>query len=185
MLKAEDFWDGISKPFSGKEIRIVLEMTGFEEDKAAQAVLTDCLVKKNPSVARLTYIFRPRAKLDAHPSSENEYEYLVFGGNDEKNRVASDVRHWISIFLLPALRDAEGDVDNWRRPPLRPLLERLNIDSTGLKTILKDLNEVNSKRVAEKPVASLADEITSRIDSMVGAAYGIDAKLGLTPSEVG
>jgi putative ATP-dependent endonuclease of OLD family len=183
MLKAEDFWDGISTPFSGKEIRVVLELTGFEDDKAAQAVLTDCIVKKSPYVARLTYIFRPRAKLDGDSSSENDYEYIVFGGNDEKNRVASDVRHWISIFLLPALRDAEGDLDNWRRSPLRPLLERLNIDSVRLKAILKDLNEVNSKLVAEKPVASLAGEITSRIDSMVGAAYGIDTKLGLTPSE--
>jgi putative ATP-dependent endonuclease of OLD family len=183
ILKAEDFWDGISKPFSGKEIRIVLEMTGFEEDKAAQAVLTDCLVKKNPYVARLTYIFRPRAKLDSDPSSENDYEYLVFGGNDEKNRVASDVRHWISVFLLPALRDAESDLDNWRRSPLRPLLERLNIDSGRLKTILKDLNEVNSKLAAEQPVASLANEITSRIDAMVGTAFGIDTRLGLTPSE--
>jgi putative ATP-dependent endonuclease of OLD family len=183
MLKAEDFWDGISKPFSGKEIRIILEMTGFDEDKAAQAVLTDCLVKKNPYVARLTYIFRPRAKLAADPSSENDYEYLVFGGSDEKNRVASDVRHWISVFLLPALRDAEGDLDNWRRSPLRPLLERLNIDSARLRTILKDLNEVNGKLAAEQPVASLANEITSRIDSMVGTAFGIDTRLGLTPSE--
>ncbi len=182
-LKIEDFWDGLKNPFSGKRVKIVVELTGFEDDKAAQAVLTDCIVSKQPYVARLTYIFRPREKLEREPLSEGDYEYVIFGGIDEKHRVGSNVRRWISVFLLPALRDAESELESWRRSPLRPLLEKLNIDSKELKALMSALNAINNKLVGQKSIADLADNITSRIDSMVGSAYGLETRLGLTPTE--
>ena len=181
-LKAEDFWDG-KKPFGRREIKVVVEITGFDKDKAAQAVLADCLVDTNPYVARLSYVFRPRPTLEETAASEIDYEYIVFGGTDEKTRVGADVRRWISVVVLQALRDAESELENWRRSPLRPLLEQLTINTHLLETVLQELNKTNSKLVGEKSVADLAKSISSRIESMVGSAFGLETRLGLTPTE--
>ena len=51
-----------------------------------------------------------------------DYEFVVFGGDDGKNRAGHDVRRWIPIELLPALRDAEPDLSIWRDSPLRPII---------------------------------------------------------------
>lgn len=83
---------------------------------------------------------------------------------------------------LPALRDAEGDVQNWRRSPLRPLLEALQIDPNRLETIAKSLTKATKELLSEKPIAKLADEISDRISEMVGGVHGVEATLGLAPT---
>jgi len=133
-------------------------------------------------LARLTYQFRPRAAIESKTAGPTEYEYVIYGGSDEKNRVGSDVRRWISVMALPALRDAEGDVQNWRRSPLRRLLEALQIDSTRLETIAESIGDATKDLIAEKPIAKLANEITERITEMVGDIHGVDARLGLAPT---
>lgn len=181
-LRAEDFWEGLKAPFGGNIIEIAVDISGFDTDKDAQATLIDCLVQKKPMLARLTYRFRPRAGIEAKAPSPTEYEYIIYGGRDEKNRVGSDLRRWISLMALPALRDAENDVQNWRRSPLRPLLEGLHIDATRLEIIAKSLNEATKQLIEEKPIAELASEITERITEMVGDVHGVDARLGLAPT---
>jgi len=181
-LRAEDFWDGLKAPFQGSVIEIAIELSGFDGDKAATAILNDCLVAKKPSLARLTYQFRPRAAIEPAKAGAFDYEYSVFGGIDEKNRVGPDVRRWISLMALPALRDAEGDVQNWRRSPLRPLLEALQIDPNRLETIAKSLTKATKELLSEKPIAKLAGEISERISEMVGGVHGVEATLGLAPT---
>lgn len=181
-LRAEDFWDGLKAPFQGNVIEITIEISGFDGDKAATAILNDCLVAKKPLLARLTYQFRPRAAIEPAKAGALDYEYSVFGGTDEKNRVGPDVRRWISLMALPALRDAEGDVQNWRRSPLRPLLEALQIDPNRLETIAKTLTKATNELLSEKPIAKLADEISERISEMVGGVHGVEATLGLAPT---
>ena len=51
-LRAEDFWDGLKAPFRGSVIEIAIELSGFDGDKAATAILNDCLVAKKPSIRR-------------------------------------------------------------------------------------------------------------------------------------
>jgi putative ATP-dependent endonuclease of OLD family len=182
ILKAEDFWDGLNAPFRGNKIEIAVEISGFDTDQDAQAALIDCLIKKKPMLARLTYQFRPRPAIEPKSAGPTDYEYVIFGGADEKNRVGGDVRRWISLMALPALRDAEGEVQNWRRSPLRPLLEGLQIDASRLEIIAKSLNEITKDLIAEKPIAKLATEITERITEMVGDVHGVDARLGLAPT---
>lgn len=182
VLRAEDFWDGLAASFRGNIVEVAVEISGFDTDKEAQAALVDCLVNKRPMLARLTYEFRPRASIEPKTAGPTEYEYLIYGGADEKNRVGSDVRRWISLMALPALRDAEGDVQNWRRSPLRPLLEGLEIDADRLASIAESLNNATKELISEKPIAKLATEITERIAEMVGDVHGVDARLGLAPT---
>jgi len=177
-LSAEDFWDGLDTPFGGHVIQVSVDIAGFKDDKEAQSVLTDSLIQSNPMVARFTYQFRPRTTIAPSGTEEDDYEFVVFGGADEKNRVGSDVRRWVSLQLLPALRDAEGEIQSWRRSPLRPLLERLTLDPERLGEILQDLESATDALLEERPVQELTQEIAERVTEMVGELHGVDARLG-------
>jgi putative ATP-dependent endonuclease of OLD family len=184
-LHAEDFWDGLDRPFGGHVVEVSVDIAGFDTDKAAQAVLADSLIQAKPMVARFTYQFRPRPTVTSPggDAREDDYEFVVFGGIDEKNRVGSDVRQWVSLMLLLALRDAESEMQSWRRSPLRPLLERLSLDPEHLAKILQDLESATDALLDEQPVQELAVEITERVSEMVGKLHGIDARLGFVSTQ--
>lgn len=182
-LSAEDFWDGLASPFRGNIIEVSVDISGFDSNVEARAVLDDHLVSIDPRVARLTYQFRPRDLIKGDDSLEDDYEFVVFGGGKLKNRVGNDVRQWVSILLLPALRDAESELQNWRRSPLRPLLERLEIDPDHLENILKNLSDATDTLLAEKPIRDLAKEISDRVIDMVGNIHSMDAHLGILSAQ--
>lgn len=104
------------------------------------------MIESSPLTAQLTYQFRPIQKIetmagvkikDERPAlTEDDYDFVVFGGNDESNLVGSEVRKWLALVLLPALRDAEGDIQSWRKSPLRPLLERVRKQIPAVRELL-------------------------------------------------
>ena len=57
-------------------------------------------------------------------------------------RVAALDDHF-ALRVLPALRDAEGDLHNWRRSPLRDLLERLPLDPANLQATASAISSRN------------------------------------------
>jgi putative ATP-dependent endonuclease of OLD family len=122
-LGLSDFWDGLDG--IGKEDKIVVfvEIKDFEDDLDVLAILTDFRLKDDADIVRLTYEFRPLADLDDDPSSEKDFEFVCYGGEDESKQIGHDLRRRIAMDLPPALRDAEGDLGNWRRSPLQPLIE--------------------------------------------------------------
>jgi putative ATP-dependent endonuclease of OLD family len=184
-LKEEDFWDGLKKPVKNKAIiEIAVEFQDFQQDKSILAVLQSYLVKGVTSdTARLTYRFRPRSPL---PKGKNltteDYEFVVFGGLDEKNRIGHDVRRWVPIELLPALRDAESDLSAWRGSPLRPLIERLQIPAATLETVAKEIDKATDQIINEKDVQTLKTSIEARLAKMIGSVIRIDPSLGFAPT---
>ena len=82
-------------------------LRGFERNRGAKSVLADCIVGTNPLTALLTYQYRPRNDIEVYKSGEGDYEFIVFGGLDEKTKVAGEVRKYLAMVVLPALRDAE------------------------------------------------------------------------------
>lgn len=178
-LHTEDFWDGLSSTFRGNCIEVTVEISGFDSNMEAIAVLDDHLVSIDPRVARLTYQFRPRDSMKTDDSREDDYEFVIFGGGKPQNRVGNDVRQWVSLLLLPALRDAESELQNWRRSPLRPLLERLEIEPDHLEGILLNISSATDALLAEKPIQDLTKEITDRVIEMVGESHSMDAHLGI------
>jgi putative ATP-dependent endonuclease of OLD family len=138
-LRMADFWDGIEQPGAQDKIVIAIEVKDFENDLDVLAVLTDFRLDDDPHTVRLTYKFRPRAELEGDPESDEDYDFVCFGGESETKRFGHDLRRRITLDVLPALRDAEGDLGTWRRSPLRPLIEAAfsNIDRDQLDEIAK------------------------------------------------
>jgi len=127
MLRIEDFWDGAKPLNADSRITVSVDLTDFQENVGHIAVLGDYLVEHTPMVARLTYAFFPKPDLEATPTKESDYDFAIYGKDDPTALVSThEVRKRFPLDLLPALRDAEADLANWRRSPLRPLLDALS-----------------------------------------------------------
>ena len=185
-LRDEDFWDGIPRPLPRDvAITIAVDLTEFEDDEELLSVLSEHVISTGPMVSRLTYVFGVSPTAPEGPLNENNYEFLTFGGDRQDNRFGWEVRRWIPMDILPALRDAEGDLANWRRSPLRPLLDEAagSIDRVTLATIAADITTATDAATNTAEIRSLADRITERLEQMVGAENAVDTTLGFSPAD--
>lgn len=185
-LRLEDFWDGLGRPLpEGARVRVSVDIADFEDDANLVALLCDYLVEPEPMVSRLTYEFRPRGNLADGPCKASDYEWVMYGGDDVERRVDGRVRRWLPLELLPALRDAEGDLENWRRSPLRPLLNRAadEITEARMAVLAAAVDNASQGVAAEPEIGRLAATITSQIANMVGEQQALDAALRFTPSD--
>lgn len=175
-LRPEDFWDGISRPIDDNErIEISIELADFENDSTQVAALADFLVQAVPMVARLTYEFFAEKS-----RGRAQWRYRVFGGTDTDNILSNETRRRIALEWIPALRDAEADLANWRRSPARSALSRAaeEIEPDRKLEIAKRVNRATNKLRQLKPIARVEKQITDRLASLVGASQSKGISLG-------
>lgn len=185
-LRDEDFWDGLGRPLSSNEkIKIALDLTDYEDDEDLLAILAEHVVSTEPMVSRLTYEFGVSNAAEGTPASESDYEFILYGGDRPENQVGWDVRRRIPMDLLPALRDAEGDLANWRRSPLRPLLDDAasRIDRSALVKLAEEITLTTGKLTDTAELIVLAAQITARLETMVGDNNALDTTLGFAPTD--
>lgn len=184
-LRLDDFWDG-AKPLSNDTfIRISVDITDFDKDESLLAILAEHLVQPEPMVSRLTYLYRPKPSLKESPKNENDYEFLVYGGNRPENIIGYEVRKWIPLSLLPALRNAEEDLASWSRSPLAPLLKAVtsSIDSETKKQAAAGVTEATKKVAEIDQIKQLAERIQSDLKAKVGEQHAIPTSLGFSPTD--
>ena len=185
-LRLEDFWDGLERPLKAEDvIEISVEFRGFANNENLLAVLADHLVKPDPMIARITYLFRPIPGREETPKSEADYEFVIFGGNRPDNHIGYDLRRWMPMDLFPALRDAESDLARWARSPLRPLLDRAarTIDPDELKKIAKEVHKTSSKMAGLQELGNVVLAVNTQLTSMVGNKHAIETALGFAPTD--
>jgi len=185
-LREEDFWEGLDRPLRAEDtITISVEIVDFDEQEDQLAVLSDHLISADPLTARLTYVFEKAERIEGDPKTESDYEFACYGGDRPDNGFGYDVRSKLPLTLLPALRDAENDIANWRRSPLRPLLDRAtaNIDRTALEKVAADVAAAGAALSGILEIKQAADAVNARLERMVGEYYSSDILLGLAPSD--
>jgi putative ATP-dependent endonuclease of OLD family len=190
-LGREDFWDGLSDgssdwdPFcEGCTIEIAVDLDEIESEPSALAALGLGVSDTSPLTARLTYRFQPRDDIDQPEEGAKRYEWGIFGGDGDE-RIGNDLRRVLAHVHLGALRNVEGDLSNWRRSPLRSLIEEAaeEADSEELEAVGEALDEANETLAGLGPVKDLAREIADETERFAGAHHGLDTSLGLTPAE--
>ena len=183
-LKLTDFWDGGPTDYS-TPIEVHLEISDFATDMALTALLTDFRVTHDPTIARLSYVFRKKSDVTGAPQSGADCEFLVFGGGDETRSLPSKLRRRIAIDLLDALRDAEGQLGSWRASPLRHLLEEAvsGISRPDLDTVASELDKASKTLEAFPTIKTLEDELRAGIAHLSGNAHDIDARLRFAPAD--
>ncbi|MFE9000609.1 ATP-dependent endonuclease [Streptomyces sp. NPDC007875] len=186
-LRREDFWDGLANgridwdPFTEKaEISVSVDIEDFEDDDRASAVLAGALVSRSPVKARLTFKYAPK-ELPGDTTDVSAYRAFIFQGDDESNFMPSELRSFLHLAFLHALRDVESDVTNWRRSPLRQLLEAAAESSTATElTKIADSIEQANSQVSDLPsIKDLGDKITRLMTDMVGASHALQSELGV------
>jgi putative ATP-dependent endonuclease of the OLD family len=184
-LAFSDFWDGLIVPAADNKITIAVEISDFEEDLDELALLTDYRLEDDAHRARLVYEFRPRPGLEDAPTSEEDFEFICYGGEDEAKRFGHDLRRRISMEVLPALRDVEGDLAVWRRSPLRPLIEKAfsTVDADDIQEIADAVQEATAKITEFNEVETLQTNIGELFVKMSGARQDIKPRLGFGPTE--
>lgn len=185
-LKDEDFWDGLPRPLKAADkITISVELVDFDKNENQLAILSDHIVSADPITAQLTYVYQKAERVEGDPKREADYEFLCFGGGRPDNGFGYDVRSKLPLALLPALRDAENDIANWRRSPLRPLLDRatIAIDRNVLKKVAEDVAVAGAALGGVKQIRDAAGSVNSRQERMVGTYHSSDILLGLAPSD--
>lgn len=186
-LRAEDIWEGHPAGLAGgAEVTVIVELRGYDTDDDAKSVLSAATVDYAPYTARLTYRFARRTEIDAtkqgvqpveRPLTAQDYDFVVFGGENENTAVRT-IRREIALRVLPALRDAEGDLQQWRRSPLRDLLERLPLDPDNLKNTAAAVATAVDQLTQDTSVAVLEQHLSKRLSDMFGPRLAIEPTLG-------
>lgn len=202
-LRAEDIHDGALGPSGpglsgGVQVTIELDLSGFDDDEEAVSILSGALVDVvTPKRARLTYRFAPRDRLDVDPETGElddfrgdhdttrtpaDYDYLLTQGEDTTTE-AGRVRRYVSLRVLPALRDAEGDLARWNRSPLRTLLEELDLDADQLKAVATDIDLAADKLAKEPGIDDLQKRLAARLKALVGPQLPVDPTVGIASTD--
>jgi putative ATP-dependent endonuclease of OLD family len=190
-LDAEDFWSGTT-PFKGTEVVVTVDLTDYADDAALLACLGDLCVPppegSTESIARITYRYAPRGTLDPEAvksATGDDYEFSIYGRDDPSNEVGREVRRFIVLRLLHALRDAEADLRAWKRSPLRPLLEDLvpTLDAAALSAVAAGVDVATSAVTAQAPLLDLEERIGRRINEMIGSQHPLVPTLGFASSD--
>jgi putative ATP-dependent endonuclease of OLD family len=189
-LRREDFWEGLSDgspgwdPMAvGEEIEVSVYFSDFDNQAEAMTAVSDALIEAEPMVARFTYRYFPRD--NGAEGSRPVYEWRIYGGDREDASVPTDLRRYIWVSYLQALRDAEGDLASWNRSPLRTLLQAAAEAASDeeLEAAAKAIAEAQAKITDLDPVKELAEAISERTNEMVGEHQALEAELGVAPLE--
>ncbi|SNR46832.1 putative ATP-dependent endonuclease of the OLD family [Haloechinothrix alba] len=189
-LSREDFWDGLSDgtpdwdPMANREIiEVSIEIVEFEDDKQLLAALSSALVAEDPPKAQLTYRFGPVDTGDEDPADIPEYQGLVLGAGDQP--VSRKLRRHLHLQFLPALRDVESAIRNWRSSPLRELLEvaARSLSEEDLDNVKQAIRDANSQVNQLEQITDLGHKITERLIAMIGENQAIETELAVAPED--
>lgn len=181
-LREEDFWDGLPRPLTPEDrITISVDFADFEGNEEQLASLAEHLISSEPMVARLSYVFERVAGSE----DPNDCDFSIYGGDRPENVVHSEIRRRLPLDLLPALRDAEGDLANRRRSPLGALLDQAvaETDEEELDDIAEQVTAATTALTELSAIKELSDDVTARLVSMVGGGHAGDFQLGVGPSD--
>ena len=184
-LGLADFWDGLEELSAEDKIVVSVEIKDFENDPDILALLTDFRLDDDPHTVRLTYELRPVAGLEEDPATEEDYEFICYGGENETKHFGHNLRRRITMDVLPALRDAESDLAAWKRSPLRPLIEEAfkDIDRDELEEIGEAIEAATAKVTEFDEVRSLEENIGTLFAEMSGPKQDVKPRLGFSPTD--
>ena len=190
-LGRSDFWDGLSDgtdtwdPMAaGEIIEISVEIVDFESDAALLTALSDALIETAPGRAKLTYRFSP-VDTGIDKKEKNKYRARIFGGDDEDKTIANDLRGYLYVVFLHALRDVESDLGSWRRSPLRELLEAAakTIEEEDLGVVRAAMRKANDKINELQEIKKVGADIGTRVLEIIGENQALETEIAVAADD--
>ena len=186
-LTEDDFWDGLDSPMeNGDELTVAIDLQGFDDNESLLSILSDYQIPNDVTpTARITYKFAPEASLGEEGNGNGgfNYSFIVYGGDDEAQTFSYQQRKWMPLQVLPALRDAETDLNSWRKSPLRPLLESLNVTREELESAAIKVVEATQEITGLDEIRELAENIEERLEQMIGEFHSVSPAFGVASTD--
>lgn len=180
ILTADDFFHGDGLlPWRGRVIKVSVEITGFADNQNLRSFLDD-YNSGQPGFAIISYIYKPRGNVIPEQSQESDYEFRIYGGNDESNEVTQLFRH-MNLRVIDALRNAESELVA-RRIPLKALLDLYGINGDALQDVIIHLQEANDRIKELSVVQELETDLANRLQNIKEHVHELDPILRLTAS---
>lgn len=165
-LLDSDFHDSLDTPMEqGEEIRIELEIRGYEHNPKLVAQFADAVVAIDPPTLRFTYLFRPTRD---EKKAIIRYDYLIFKGNKEEYLFKNEDRSYINIYVIKALRDVERELKSNRQSPLYKLVRKYEIAQDKLKTISEKLQLAAEEILELDEIVHIKNTLQKRFDTLSG-----------------
>jgi putative ATP-dependent endonuclease of OLD family len=189
-LTRDDFWEGLSTgepdwdPMAaGEVIEASVDVIDFDNDSVVLAALSDALLDENPPRARLTYRFQ---SVDTGITpGRPKYRGSVYGGVQTDEPISGDLRSYLHLVFLHALRDVEADIKSWRQSPLRGLLQAAAsaVSDEDLATVHAAMRAANDSLNSLEGIQILGNKISDRLTDMVGDQQAVDTHLAVAPND--
>ncbi|GAB2209084.1 ATP-dependent endonuclease [Roseibium sp. ROS1] len=181
------------------QVLIGLEITDFAGKTNEEALVGAW--QHRPGVARLIYRYRPKlsvredldtGEIEAGDLTAEDYHWEINGGGDPARDLADiewnedvgtsirfgDLQSFM-VVCLPALRDVESDLRQYRGSPLARLIEAMEIDDAERERLLDALRTANAEIAAADTIDEIATAIDSSLKEVTGPAFSMDVGLGL------
>ncbi|HVB55874.1 MAG TPA: ATP-dependent endonuclease [Candidatus Acidoferrales bacterium] len=181
------------------QVLIGLEIVDFEK-KVNEEALVGAWQSK-PGLARIFYRFRPkldvREDLEAKEKEEDsltleDYHWEISCGGDPahdmseiqwNDDVGSSIRfsdlQSFQVVFLPALRDVESDLRQYRASPLARLINAMDIDADEKEELLEKLRAANAEISANSTIEEIAEAVDKSFKEVAGPAFSMDVALGV------
>lgn len=197
-LTPSDIHSGVdtSKPF---QVLVAVEIQGFQGKVNEEALVGAWQIA--PNRARLIYRFRPKSKVrddlddgttDPADLTLEDYQWEITGGGDPSHNPATvewnqdigtgirfaDLQSFLVVYL-PALRDVEAELRQFRTSPLSRLINASEINETEKEALIEALRTANATIAASPTVKRIAEAIDKSFTSVSGPAFDMDVELGL------
>jgi putative ATP-dependent endonuclease of OLD family len=183
-LGEDDFNSSIK--YRDQSVEVEVRLAGFEFDSKEYSLLCDSLEQLDPApIALFKYVYRRKESIKPDKALDaSTFQWSIVGplkpdpsGKMVAKPVRLSTRQMIEQTYLGALRDVAGDISVWRRSPLRPLINQLNIDKGLLDQAVKDIKSATRPIVDHQSVKDLNQDISSTLLDMVGAEYGLATQI--------
>lgn len=182
-----------------EQVLIGLEIIEFQ-GKVNEEALVGAWQSK-PGLARIFYRFRPKldvredleaGEIDEGDLTLDDYHWEIAGGGDPAHDLAdiqwnddvgssirfSDLQSFQVVFL-PALRDVESDLRQYRNSPLARLIDAMDIDSDEKEELLDKLRDANAAIASNATIGNIAAAVDGSFKAVAGPAFSMDVAVGV------
>ena len=186
----------ISKP---SQVLIGVEITDFAGKTNEEALVGAWQIK--PGLARLFYRFRPKLSVREDLEAEDilpgelalsDYHWEIVGGGDPTSDLSdiewdedigqsirfADLQSFLVVYL-PALRDVESELRQFRSSPLARLIDAMEISPDEQAKLITVLQEANATIATSPSIKAIAKAIDKSFKEVTGPAFAMDIALGL------
>jgi putative ATP-dependent endonuclease of the OLD family len=181
------------------QVLIGLEITDFA-GKVNEEALVGAWQSK-PGLARLIYRYRPKLSVredleakEVKPGTltHEDYHWEITAGGDPATDLSeiewdedvgssirfADLQSFLVVFL-PALRDVESDLRQFRNSPLTRLIDAMEITAADKEELLQSLRDANDEIAQTSTVSAISKAVDDSFKMVSGPAFSMDVSVGL------